>query len=76
MSRLSTLTHDEFMEYAAGEIERQVDDAILAQTDKCVQRTMVQHRELIVSKMMDTTALIDLRRRLAEAEERRLRVVQ
>jgi hypothetical protein len=70
------MTHDEFMEFACPDIERQVDAHILAEPDLQDRLLLMRHRQLIVGKLVDLTAIVDLQRRVAELEDRQpLRLV-
>lgn len=64
------MTHEEFMGFARADIEHQVDAHILAEPDLQDRLLLMRHRQLIVGKLVDLTAIVDLQRRVAELEDR------
>jgi hypothetical protein len=61
---------NEFVELIRPEVERGVDEQILACDDPVGRRLLMRHRGLIVDKMLDAIRIANLERRLAEAEAR------
>ena len=64
------LTLDEFMVAIRPTIEADVDARIAAEADPQGRRMLLQHRSVIVGKMLDDIKIRNLERRLAEAEAR------
>jgi hypothetical protein len=51
-------------------LEHQVDTMILAQAELEDRLMLMRHRDRIIDKLADLTAIANLRHRLAQAEER------
>ena len=64
------LSLDEFLEAIRPEVERNVDEQILAEPDPEGRRLMMKCRSMIVGKMLDLIRIENLKRRLAETEAR------
>jgi len=63
------LTLDEFMIAIRPELERQIDEFLLAQTP-ADRALLARHRNRLVDKLADCTKIANLEKRLAEAEAR------
>ena len=63
------LTVDEFMDQIRPELERQIDEMILAQPAS-ERPLLIRHRETLIREYARTTEVANLRHRLREAEER------
>jgi hypothetical protein len=64
------MTVDEFMTEIRPELAHQVDTMILAQAELQDRLLLMRHRDRIIDKLTDLTAIANLRYRLAQAEER------
>jgi hypothetical protein len=61
---------DEYVEMVRPEVEQDIDARIEAEPDPEFRRTLKRYRSVIISKQLDYIRIKNLRRRLAETEER------
>jgi hypothetical protein len=61
---------DEYVEMVRPEVEQDIDASIAAEPDPEFQRVLKRYRSVIISKQLDYIKIKNLKRRLAETEER------